>query len=59
MIIRPIYNILLLPDVTYYFKADFFSESAGGQLEAGTDIIFAFVKEDIGDSSLQPGDFYP
>ena len=59
MIIRPIYNILLLPDVTYYFKADFFSESAGGQMEAGTDIIFAFVKEDIGDSSLQPGDFYP
>ena len=59
MIVRPIYNILLLPDVTYYFKADFFSESAGGQMEAGTDIIFAFVKEDIGDSSLQPGDFYP
>ena len=45
MIIRPVYNILLLPDVTYYFKADFFSDFCDGQLEAGTDIIFAFVKE--------------
>ena len=59
MIIRPIYNILLLPDVTYYFKTDFFTEFTDGPLEAGTDIIFAFVKEDIEDSSLQPEDFYP
>lgn len=59
MLIRPIYNILLLPDVTYYFKTDFFSEFSDGQLEAGTDIIFAFVKEDIEDSSLKPEDFYP
>ena len=24
MFVQPIYNILLLPDVTYYFKKDFF-----------------------------------
>ena len=29
MIIRPIYNILLLPDVSYYFKKDFFSGFGG------------------------------
>lgn len=59
MIIRPIYNILLLPDVTYYFKTDFFTEFTDGPLEAGTDIIFAFAKEEIEASSLQPEDFYP
>ena len=25
MFIQPVYNILLLPDVTYYFKKDFFA----------------------------------
>ena len=24
MIIRPVFNILLLPDITYFFKRDFF-----------------------------------
>ena len=59
MIIRPVYNILLLPDVTYYFKADFFSSFCDGPLEAGTDIIFAFVKEEADDSDITPDDFYP
>ena len=59
MIIRPVYNILLLPDVTYYFKADFFSDFCDGQLEAGTDIIFAFVKEETEDSPLKAETFYP
>ena len=26
MIIRPIYNLLLLPDVSYYFKHEFFAD---------------------------------
>ena len=59
MIIRPVYNILLLPDVTYYFKADFFSDFCDGQLEAGTDIIFAFVKEENEDLPLKAETFYP
>lgn len=58
MIVRPVYNILLLPDVTYYFKADFFSEFSSDPLTAGTEIIFAFVKEEK-DEPLGPEDFYP
>lgn len=44
MIIRPIYNILLLPDVSYYFKKDFFSGFGGESIETGSDILFIFLK---------------
>ena len=55
MIIRPIYNILLLPDVSYYFKKDFFSGFGGESIETGSDILFIFLKND----DYTPDDFYP
>ena len=39
MIIRPVFNILLLPDITYFFKRDFFPGAAADQIEVGTDIL--------------------
>lgn len=36
MFIQPIYNILLLPDITYYFKKDFFAERSD-KLQPGED----------------------
>ena len=33
MIIRPVFNILLLPDITYFFKRDFFPGAAADQIE--------------------------
>ena len=59
MIIRPIYNILLLPDVSYYFKKDFFSGFGGESIEAGSDILFIFLKNDREDDDYTPDDFYP
>lgn len=59
MIIRPIYNILLLPDVSYYFKKDFFSGFGGESIEAGSDILFIFLKNDREDNDYTPDDFYP
>lgn len=59
MIIRPIYNILLLPDVSYYFKKDFFSGFGGETLETGSDILFIFLKNDREDDSCTSDDFYP
>ena len=44
MIIRPVFNILLLPDITYFFKRDFFPGAAADQIEVGTDILFPFLK---------------
>ena len=59
MIIRPIYNILLLPDVSYYFKKDFFSGFGGKSIETGSDILFIFLKNDREDDDYTPDDFYP
>lgn len=59
MIIRPIYNILLLPDVSYYFKKDFFSGFGGESIETGSDILFIFLKNDREDDNYTPDDFYP
>ena len=46
MIIRPVFNILLLPDITYFFKRDFFPGAAADQIEVGTDILFPFLKNE-------------
>ena len=59
MIIRPVYNLLLLPDVTYYFKKDFFPEEDAARLEVGTEILFPFFKEEIEESKATVDDFYP
>lgn len=59
MIIRPIYNILLLPDVSYYFKKDFFSGFGGESIETGSDILFIFLKNDREDDDYTADDFYP
>ena len=58
MFIQPIYNILLLQDVTYYFKKDFFGKKYD-TLAADNDILFMFLKEDIEGRDYLPDDFYP
>lgn len=58
MFIQPIYNILLLPDVTYFFKKDFFADR-GDELEAGSDILFLFLKNEIEDGIPAADAFYP
>ena len=46
MVIQPIYNILFLPDVTYHFKKEFFTENASEQLEVGSQLLFAFLRNE-------------
>ena len=58
MFIQPIYNILLLPDVTYFFKKDFFADRAD-ELETGSEILFLFLKSEIADGVPAPDAFYP
>lgn len=59
MIIRPIYNLLLLPDVSYYFKRDFFTDFGAEELENGSDILFIFLKEEKESGEYTTEDFYP
>lgn len=46
MVIQPIYNILFLPDVTYHFKKEFFTKNASEQLEVGSELLFAFLRNE-------------
>ena len=46
MVIQPIYNILFLPAVTYHFKKEFFTENASEQLEVGSELLFAFLRNE-------------
>ena len=46
MVIQPIYNILFIPDVTYHFKKEFFTENASEQLEVGSELLFAFLRNE-------------
>ena len=59
MIIRPVFNILLLPDITYFFKRDFFPGAAADQIEVGTDILFPFLKNEVDETTVTIDDSYP
>lgn len=59
MMIRPVHNILLLPEVAYYFKKEFFSDWGGQNIQSGEEILFLLLKEEKQDSELSPQDFYP
>lgn len=59
MIIRPVFNILFLPDVTYFFKRDFFPGAAADQIEVGTEILFPFLKNEVDETTVTVDDIYP
>ena len=57
MFIQPVYNILLLPDVTYYFKKDFFADRAD-ELKPGTQLLFA-SRRSVSDDVIASGTACP
>ncbi|OUP01930.1 endopeptidase La [Drancourtella sp. An210] len=59
MIIRPLYSTLLLPEVSYFFKKDFFSGWTDEPIEPNTEILFLFLKDDKEDQDFSAADFYP
>ncbi len=58
MFIQPIYNILLLPDVTYFFKKDFFADRSE-DLKDDADVLFILLKSDAENGDFMPDNFYP
>ena len=60
MLTIPVYNIILVPGVTYYFQNDYFKELLGGDnFEMGEELAFLMIKEDKDAEELNPEDFYP
>lgn len=59
MIVRPMYNLVLLPDVNYYFKSDFLKDWSSAPIEAREEILFLVLRENKPRNELQAEDFYP
>lgn len=60
MLTIPVYNIILVPGVTYYFQNEYFKELLGGEsYEKGEELAFLMIKEDKDAEELNPEDFYP
>ncbi|MBR0515559.1 MAG: endopeptidase La [Eubacterium sp.] len=59
MIIIPIYDTLLLPDVTFYFRKEVIDGWTVGNLNAGDTVAFIMLKQDISVNAAGPEDFYP
>ena len=55
MIVRPMYNLVLLPDVNYYFKNDFLKDWSPVQIEAQERILFLVLRDNKPREELQPG----
>lgn len=58
MIVVPIYDMIILPGVTFYFKQDVFQELEIEDVKEGEELIFLYQKEDKERQSLTAEDFY-
>lgn len=59
MITIPVYDLLILPEVTFYFKKDMLVDIDITQEDKGQDILFIMQKEDKMRDELTEDDFYP
>lgn len=59
MIVRPMFNLVLLPDINYYFKNDFLKDWSLFPIEEKEEILFLVLRENKSRAELQPDDFYP
>ena len=59
MIIMPIINLLVLPEVTFYFKKDMFPGKVLTSENEGDDLLFLMLKTEKDKSLLESADIYP
>lgn len=59
MIVRPMYDMVLLPDVNYYFKNDFFTNWSSEKLEFEEKVLFLLLRDNITKEQITPRDFFP
>lgn len=58
MFIIPIYDMIILPGVTYYFKSDVFRELKIPEFTEGDSVLFMMLKEDKNIGEMYPDDFF-
>lgn len=59
MIVLPIYDMLLLPGVVFYFRKEVLSSMPVKEFPDGEDVLFLIQKVDKKKSELTPQDFFP
>ena len=59
MITIPVYNMIILPDISLTFKKDYFDEVVAARLNEGTKVLFLFQREEKSRKRLTGDDFYP
>ena len=59
MIIMPIIDLLVLPEVTFYFKKDMFPGKVLTSENEGDDLLFLMLKTEKDKSLLESADIYP
>ena len=59
MLTIPIYDTILLPDVTFYFRKEVIENWEIEELTVGQKITFAFMREDIDREDITKDDIFP
>ena len=59
MITIPVYDLLVLPGVSFYFKKDMFPARKITPEDIGENVLFLVLKEEKDRKDLVPEDFYP
>lgn len=59
MITVPIYDMIILPEVTYYFKGEVFKEMDIPAVKAGDTLLFLMQKEEKSRKEMTAEDFFP
>ena len=59
MFTMPVYDMMLLPGVTFYFKNDIFQQMGSQAAKTGDDVLFLMQRSDKDRKDLTAEDFYP
>ena len=59
MITIPVYELLLLPEVTFFFKKDMFPQGKITEQNVGEDILFVFQKKEIAPEEISMETIFP
>ena len=59
MKVIPVYNMLILPGVNFYFKKEAYEQWHTDQEEAGEEFLFLLQKKEMDVAEAAPDDFYP
>ena len=59
MITIPVYNMIILPNISLTFKKDFFDEISAANMREGDKVLFLFQKQEKSRKHLTQEDFYP